>query len=167
MHEPQEGRDMPSGMAKHKHQLPFQCIVSLPSGFQIEKPNDLKLVYDVSHLSMTKDTCKKRIEIDECGQVEIDLQVLKIKGVLSFIGNFSIEPILCENMYTTVNRDPSICLSFQDTVYVDHILKYSVLQLPYYVIDGEHIQVRDLQIKLMKENPQSAQISGLFCFVYE
>ncbi|MEB8903988.1 hypothetical protein P4G79_28445, partial [Bacillus cereus] len=99
MHEPQEGRDMPSGMAKHKHQLPFQCIVSLPSGFQIEKPNDLKLVYDVSHLSMTKDTCKKRIEIDECGQVEIDLQVLKIKGVLSFIGNFSIEPILCENMY--------------------------------------------------------------------
>ncbi|MEC2915792.1 hypothetical protein P9X48_24385, partial [Bacillus cereus] len=65
-----------------------------------------------------KDTCKKRIEIDECGQVEIDLQVLKIKGILSFIGNFSIEPILCENMYTTVDRDPSISLSFQDTVYI-------------------------------------------------
>ncbi|HDR6409503.1 TPA: hypothetical protein ACR3Z0_006389 [Bacillus thuringiensis] len=51
--------------------------------------------------------------------------------------------------------------------HIDHILKYSVHQLPYYVIDGDHIQVRDLQIKLMKENPQSAQISGLFCFVYE
>lgn len=83
MHESQEGRDVLNGITKHKHHIPFQCIVSLPLGFQIEKPNDLKLVYDVSHLSMTKDTCKKRIEIDECGQVEIDLQVLKIKGILS------------------------------------------------------------------------------------
>ncbi|PNK22470.1 hypothetical protein CBR59_30195 [Bacillus thuringiensis] len=163
----QSAVEISSGKAKQKHQVPFQCMVTIPTGFQIEKPNTPKLVYDLSRLSMTKEMCKRLIDIDDCGQVEIDLHVLKIKGCISFMVNFSVEPLKVENVYTTSGRDTSISLSCQETIYVDHILKYSVDQLPYYVIDGHHIQVRDLHIKLMKENPQTAHISGVFYFDYE
>ncbi|QDX90971.1 hypothetical protein EEL30_00370 (plasmid) [Brevibacillus laterosporus] len=149
-----------------KHQVPFQCMVSIPTGFQIQKPNTAKLVYDVSRLSMAKESCKRLIDVDDCGEVEIDLHVLKIKGCLSYMVNVSLEPIIVENLYTNSGRDTSISVSCQETVYVDHVLKYSVDQLPYYVIDGQHIQVRDLHIRLMEENPQTAHISGFFYFDY-
>ncbi|QFQ28979.1 hypothetical protein DDE73_30865 (plasmid) [Bacillus thuringiensis] len=155
------------GRGKAKHQVPFQCMVSIPKGFQIQKPNTLKLVYDVSRLSMTKEICKRWIDVEDCGKIEIDLHALKIKGCISFMINFSIEPINFENVCTTSGRDTSICLSCQETVYVDHVLKYSVDQLPYYVIDGQHIQVHDLYIQLMEANPHTAHISGTFSFHYE
>ncbi|MED1640819.1 hypothetical protein P4V01_28495 [Bacillus thuringiensis] len=151
---------------KKNHTVPFQCMVSIPTGFQLQKPNTPKLVYDVSHLSMAKEMCKRTIDVEDCGQIEIDLHVLKIKGVLPFIVNVSIEPLSMEHVYTSSGRDTAIFLSCQETVYVDHILKYSVDHVPYYVIDGHHIQVRDVSIKLLEENPQTAQISGVFYFDY-
>ncbi|WP_324656835.1 hypothetical protein [Bacillus cereus] len=153
--------------SEKKHQVPFQCMVSIPTGFQLQNSSTPKIVYDISHLSMTKEMCKRVIDVDDCGQVEIDLHVLKIKGVLSFIVNIPIEPLSMEHVYTTNGRDTSIFLSCQETVYVDQILKYSVNQLPYYVMDGHHIQVQDLHIKFMKENLQTVQILGLFTFLYD
>nr|WP_172688945.1 hypothetical protein [Bacillus thuringiensis]AOB42259.1 putative 20 kDa protein in cryB1 5'region (ORF1) [Bacillus thuringiensis] len=162
----QSDREGSHRRVKKKHTIPFQCMVSIPTGFQIQKPNTPKLVYYVSHLSMAKEMCKRVIDVEDCGQVEIDLHVLKIKGVLPFIVNVSIEPLHMEQVYTTSGRDTSLFLSCQETVYVDHILKYSVDHVPYYVIDGHHIQVRDLSIKGMEDNPQMAQIAGVFYFDY-
>ncbi|OMH24297.1 hypothetical protein BK726_02025 [Bacillus thuringiensis serovar londrina] len=162
----QPDRESSHRSVKKKHTVPFQCMISIPTGFQIQKPNTPKLVYDVSHLSMAKEMCKRVIDVEDCGQVEIDLHVLKIKGVLPFIVNVSIEPLHMEQVYTTSGRDMSLFLSCQETVYVDHILKYSVDHVPYYVIDGRHIQVRDVSIKGMEDNPQMAQIAGVFYFDY-
>lgn len=149
------------------HVLPFSILVNIPKGFHIQKQTDPKLVYDLSYLSMTKEICKKSIEVDHCGCVDVDLHVLKIKGCLSFLLNLCIEPIHKQKICSTDAKDDSIFLCCQDTLYVDHILKYSVGKLPYYVIDEDHIQVRKLEIQVLDDSPQVAKISGIFYFEYE
>lgn len=149
------------------HILPFSLILNLPKGFHIHKQINPKLVYDVSYLSMTKEICKKSIEVDNCGYVDVDLHVLKIKGCLSLLFNLCIEPIHTQKMYSTDHKDNSVFLYTQDTIYIDHILKYSVDSLPYYVIDEDHIQVRKLEINMLDHSHRTAKISGEFYFEYE
>ncbi|QWI47135.1 hypothetical protein [Bacillus mycoides] len=149
------------------HILPFSVILNLPKGFHIQKQIHPKLVYDLSYLSMSKEICKKSIEVDNCGYVDVDLHVLKIKGCLSFLLNICIEPIHKQTMCSTDHKDNSIYLCAQDTLYVDHILKYSIDTLPYYVIDEHHIHVRKLEIEMLESSHGIAKISGEFYFEYE
>lgn len=149
------------------HILPFSIIINLPKGYHIQNQMDPKLVYDLNYLSMTKEICKKSIEVDNCGFVDVDLHVLKIKGCLSFLLNVCIEPIHKQKMCSTNHKDDSIYLCAQDTLYVDHVLKYSVGPLPYYVIDENHIQVRKLEINKLDHSHESVKISGEFYFEYE
>ncbi|MEC5308804.1 hypothetical protein [Bacillus thuringiensis] len=148
------------------HILPFSILLTIPKGFYIQKHIDPKLVYDLNYLSMSKEICKKSIEVDNCGYIDVDLHVLKIKGCLSFLLNVCIEPIHKQKMCSTDHKNDAIFLCAQDTVYVDHVLKYSVGQLPYYVIDEDHIQVRQLEIQML-DNQGTAKISGEFYFEYE
>ncbi|WP_144489462.1 hypothetical protein [Bacillus thuringiensis] len=150
-----------------KHQIAFQCMVIIPIGFQINKSSPPKIIYDLSRLSMTKETAKKQAVLEGFGKIEVNLNALKIKGCLSYIINIPIEPINSDNIYSIDKRDTSIYLSCQENSYVDHVLKYSVDQLPYYIVDDDHIQVRDLYIKLIKENPQTAEVSGVFYLNYD
>ncbi|ALL11845.1 hypothetical protein BTXL6_11285 [Bacillus thuringiensis] len=43
-------------------------------------------------MGTTKEICKKIIQIGDCGEAEIDLHLLKVKGCISFIVNFEMEP---------------------------------------------------------------------------
>ncbi|MGE6619356.1 hypothetical protein [Bacillus mycoides] len=149
------------------HILSFSVIINIPKGFQIQKQINPKLVYDLSYLSMSKEICKKSIEVDNCGYVDVDLHVLKIKGCLSFLLNICIEPIHKQKICSTDHKDDYIYLCSQDTLYVDHILKYSIDTLPYYVIDEDHIQVRKLEIQMLEHAHGIANISGEFYFEYE
>ncbi|PHC35172.1 hypothetical protein COF09_31470 [Bacillus toyonensis] len=161
------GEEVVSTKFISKHQIAFQCMMLIPIGFQINKSLPPKIIYDVSRLSMTKEIAKKQADLEDFGKIEVDLNALIIKGCLSYIINIPIEPINSENIYSIDKRDTSIYLSFQETCYVDHVLKYSVDQLPYYIVDDDHIQVRDLYIKLIKENPQTAEVSGVFYLNYD
>ncbi|MGE6619162.1 hypothetical protein [Bacillus mycoides] len=149
------------------HILPFSVILNLPKGFHIQKQIQPKLVYNLSYLSMSKEICKKSIEVDNCGYVDVDLHVLKIKGCLSFLLNVCMEPIHKQKMCSTDHKNDFIFLCAQDTLYVDHILKYSIDTLPYYVIDEDHIQVRKLEIEMLEHSHRIAKISGEFYFEYE
>lgn len=149
------------------HILPFSVILNLPKGFHIQKQIHPKLMYDLSYLSMSKEICKKSIEVDNCGYVDVDLHVLKIKGCLSFLLNVCIEPIDKQTMCSTDHKNYSIYLCAQDTLYVNHILKYSIDTLPYYVIDEHHIHVRKLEIEMLESSHSIAKISGEFYFEYE
>ncbi|MGC7930599.1 hypothetical protein ACP3VS_18445 [Lysinibacillus sp. VIII_CA] len=151
----------------HKnYRLPFSVFMNIPKGFQLRK-QEPKLVYDVSYLSMTKETCKKSIEVENCGLVEVDLYALKIKGCIPFLLNVFIEPIHTQYIYSSSNKDTSISLCYQETVSIEHVLKYSVSTLPYYAIDGEHIQVRHLEVLPVDTDCTTIKISGIFFFEYE
>ncbi|MFY0521505.1 hypothetical protein ACOMCU_27365 [Lysinibacillus sp. UGB7] len=152
---------------KKNHHLPFSCILTIPKGFQLKKHSDPNFVYDLSCLSMTKEKCQKFIEVEDCGRVEVDLHVLKIKGCLFFILNLFIEPICIEKFYTTQGRETFVSLCYQETLYVDHVLKYSTGELPYYSIDGKHIQIRDLKVELLNESSSTVKVSGFFFFEYD
>ncbi|QWH75526.1 hypothetical protein EXW59_01390 (plasmid) [Bacillus mycoides] len=176
IHEPQQAPSFPTHPShlqqttypnEKNHILPFSVIINLPKGFHIQKQRDPKLVYDLSYLSMSKEICKKSIEVDNCGYVDVDLHVLKIKGCLSFLLNVCIEPIHKQKMCSTDHKDDTIFLCAQDTLYVDHVLKYSVGKLPYYVINEEHVQVRKLEIQMLEGSHHTAKISGEFYFEYE
>ncbi|MDY7965718.1 hypothetical protein [Bacillus thuringiensis] len=156
-----------SNVKEKNHRLPFSVVLNIPKGFQIQKEIDPKLMYDLNHLSMIKETCKKSIEVDNCGHVDVDLHALKIKGCLSFLLNLYVEPIHESKICTKNTRDGSIALFYQETLYVDHVVKYSVGRLPYYVIDDEHIHIRHLEIKVLDENCEMAKVSGEFYFEYE
>ncbi|MEK4841306.1 hypothetical protein [Bacillus sp. FSL L8-0152] len=149
------------------HRLPFSIVLNIPKGFRIQKETNPKLMYDLSHISMIKETCKKSIEVDHCGYVDVDLHALKIKGCLSFLLNVYIEPIYENEICSKNSRDGSIALSYQETLHVNHVVKYSVGRLPYYVIDDEHVQIRHLEIQIFDKNLQMAKISGEFYFEYE
>ncbi|QPW51632.1 hypothetical protein G9298_28575 (plasmid) [Bacillus thuringiensis] len=149
------------------HRLPFSVVLNIPRGFQIQKETNPKLMYDLNHLSMIKETCKKSIEVDNCGYVDVDLHALKIKGCLSFLLNLYIEPIYESKIFAKNSNSGSIALSYQETLHVDHVVKYSVGRLPYYVIDDEHVHIRHLEIQVFDENVQTAKISGEFYFEYE
>ncbi|HDR6319133.1 TPA: hypothetical protein QCU53_006101 [Bacillus thuringiensis] len=149
------------------HRVPFSVVLNIPKGFQIQKETNPKFIYDLSHLSMIKETCKKSIEVDNCGYVDIDLHALKIKGCLSLLLNLYIEPICESKIFTKNSKDGSIALSYQETLHVDHVVKYSVGRLPYYVIDDEHVQIHHLEIQVFNENIQIAKIAGEFYFEYE
>lgn len=149
------------------HRLPFSVVLNIPRGFQIKKETEPQLMYDLNHLSMIKETSKKSVEVDNCGYVDVDLNALKIKGCLFFLLNLYIEPIYDSKICTNSTRDDSIALSYQETLHVDHVVKYSVGRLPYYVIDDEHIHIRHLEIQVFDENSQMAKISGEFYFEYE
>ncbi|OUB51376.1 hypothetical protein [Bacillus thuringiensis] len=173
---PNEYEAQPSLSYSHQHPLhlndknhivPFSVILNLPKGFHIKKQIHPKLVYDLSYLSMSKEICKKSIEVDNCGYVDVDLHVLKIKGCLSFFLNVCMEPIHRQTICSTDQQDPSLFLCAQDTLYVDHTLKYSIDTLPYYRIDEEHIHVRKLEIEMLESSHRIAKISGEFYFEYE
>ncbi|OUB64837.1 hypothetical protein [Bacillus thuringiensis] len=153
--------------SEKNHVLPFSVFINLPKGFHIQNQIVPKLVYNLSYLSMSKEICKKSIEVDNCGYVDVDLHVLKIKGCLSFLLNVGIEPIHKQKMCSNNHKDDFIFLCAQDTLYVDHILKYSIDNLPYYVIDEDHIQVRKLEIEMLELSHEIAKISGEFYFEYE
>ncbi|KAA6448385.1 hypothetical protein ACQCVL_30215 [Bacillus thuringiensis] len=147
--------------------VPFSVLVQIPESFQIRKHTIPKLVYNLRYLSLSKETCKKSIEVDNCGYVDVDLYALKIKGCLSFLLNVPIEPTQLQNIGFSDHKNDFIFLSFQDTLYVDHVLKYSVGNLPYYVIDEEHIQLRHIEIEMLRDSNKTAKISGEFYFEYE
>lgn len=156
----------PNGKEKN-HRLPFSIVLNIPNGFQIQKEKNPKVMYDLNHLSMIKETCKKSIDVDNCGYVDVDLHALKIKGCLSFLLNLYIEPIHDGKIYKKNSKDDSIALSYKETLHVDHVVKYSVGKLPYYVIDDEHVQIRHLEIQIFDENCNMVKISGEFYFEYE
>ncbi|WP_087876318.1 hypothetical protein [Bacillus thuringiensis] len=148
-------------------EVPFCCVVTLPHGFQYESRKQTKLVYDISCLTFAHEMCQRSINVDQCGTVDVDLQVLKIKGCVSLYINVPILPIREETMCTLHRQPTSLYTCCQDTLCVDHIVKCSVGSLPYYVLDGNHIQVCDLQVRPVSEvHPHVLQVSGRFEFLY-
>ena len=78
--------------------------------------------------------------------MEIDLQVLKVKGCLYLYVNVSVSPI-CEEYIgigTVQGKNSIMYTCCQETIFIDYITKCSLEGLPYYVLDCEHMKVCDL-----------------------
>ncbi|MGQ7102003.1 hypothetical protein ACUOAQ_31505, partial [Escherichia sp. SP-MK] len=108
-----------------KQQLSFQSIFELPKGYRFPILEATNFVYNLTSLYIIQEKCKKIVRVENYGQTEVDLHVLKLKGGLSFITNIHIEPdCQCPTKIGSLDSTP-IQISIIDTISVDHILKYS------------------------------------------
>ncbi|AKR38910.1 ABC transporter permease [Bacillus cereus] len=159
--------DFSSCTTEEERQIPFCCLVPLPHDFQLVPYCKPRLVYNIGCLGTSKETCKKTIQIADCGQTEIDLHILKAKGCISFLVNIDVEPVCEEGVCSSVPHTKDMILCCKGTVCVDQILKCSVDCLPDTHLDCENVKVCDLQVKeFCEDDCRYIKVTGYFqiCF---
>ncbi|MEC2710016.1 ABC transporter permease [Bacillus thuringiensis] len=148
---------------EEERQIPFCCVISVPHGFQPVPYCKPKLVYNLSCLGTVKETCRKIIQVDDCGQTEIDLHILKVKGCISFLVNIEVEPTCERDVCSSIPDTKEMILSCEGTVCVDHIIKCSVDCLPDVCLDCENILVSDLQVQpICEDECHFVKVTGYF-----
>ncbi|HEF1856739.1 TPA: hypothetical protein R9Y23_005414 [Bacillus cereus] len=159
----------PSSMEQEaKQQLSFQSIFELPKGYRFPVLEATNFVYNLTSLYILQEKCKKLVRVENYGQTEVDLHVLKIKGGISFITNIHIEPE-CQFPSKIGSLHPApIQISIVDMIAVDHVLKYSFRPLLHHNVDTNHIQITDIQIIPVSESEGNLyKLCGTFRFFYE
>lgn len=159
----------PSSMEQGgKQKLSFQSIFELPKGYRFPVLEATNFVYNLTSLYIIQEKCKKLVRVENYGQTEVDLHVLKLKGGISFITNIHIEP---EGQFPSKigSLHPApIQISIVDMIAVDHVLKYSFRPLLNHNVDTNHIQITDIQIIPVSESEGNLyKLCGTFRFFYE
>ncbi|EEM55954.1 ABC transporter permease [Bacillus thuringiensis] len=144
--------DLPSCTIEEERKIPFCCVIPLPHGFRLVPYCKPQLVYNIGCLGTTKEMCRKTIQVEDCGQTEIDLHILKAKGCISFLVNIDVEPVCEKDVCSSAPHTKEMILCCEGTVCVDQTLKCSINCLPDTHLDCEHVQVCDLQAKPICED---------------
>ncbi|MED3220859.1 ABC transporter permease [Bacillus thuringiensis] len=143
-----------------QHKVPFCCTISVPKGWEVLSACHPKIVYQLDCLSIIKETCRKTVEVKDCGQTEIDVNVLKIKGCISFLMNIEVNPKdeQCICFADSDNQDIALCC--KDTVCVDHVLQCSVGPLH---LNCHNVTVCDVKVvPVCDEACQFVKVTGNF-----
>jgi len=150
---------------KEAHKIPFCCVISIPHGFEVISNYQPKIMYHLGCLAMVKETCRKTVQVDDCGNAEVDLHVLKAKGCIPFIANIVVKPTCEQKGCSTKPHTKEIAISCQSSVFVDLILNCSVDSLPHIHLNCHNVAVCDLQMNPIKEACQHINITGSFRFL--
>lgn len=157
--------ESPGYCSEKKQKVPFCCVVSIPHGFEFVSQSQPKMVYNLDCLATIKETCRKTVQVDDCGHAELDLHVLKVKGCIAFIINIEVKPKGMREKCFTDSHAKEISLSCEGSVCVDHVIKCSVGALPDVHIDCQYVTVCDLQMTPAHEGAcQFVKITGEFQF---
>jgi len=152
-------------VGKEVHKIPFSCVISIPHGFEAISNYQPKIMYHLCCLATVEETCRKTVQVDDCGNAEVDLHVLKAKGCIPFIANIVVKPTCEQKGCSTKSHTKEIAISCQSSVCVDLILNCSVDSLPHVHLNCHNVTVCDLQITPIKEGCQHVKIKGNFQFL--
>ncbi|MCQ6342637.1 hypothetical protein NPM06_23950 [Bacillus cereus] len=149
----------------------FSTVVHIPPEFNIVSARTPQMVYCLNQLRIHKETCKKTIQVEEQGEtigcMKVELQSLKICGYIPVFLNIEIQPTTKTGCYSFGNSSKPLYISVKDIVTIDHVLKYSVEDLPHYVIDDHHVKLQSLHVtSLGEESDRFARITGHFQLLY-
>ncbi|UYX55503.1 ABC transporter permease [Bacillus thuringiensis] len=148
------------------HKIPFCCVISIPHGFELVPHCAPRIVYHLDCLATMKETCRKTVQVEDCGDAEVDLHILKVKGCIPFIINIDVKPKCEQEGCSTNPHHKEIALSCVDNVCIDCILKCSVRCLPDIHLDCHNVIVCNLEMSPVCEGPcQFVKITGDFQFV--
>ncbi|WP_042228964.1 ABC transporter permease [Paenibacillus popilliae] len=151
--------------SEKKQKVPFCCVVSIPHGFELVSPAHPKMAYNLDCLATIKETCRKTVQVEDCGHAEVDLHVLKVKGCIPFLINIEVKPKGKREKCFTEPHAKEISLCCEGSVCVDHVLKCSVGSLPDVHIDCQYVTVCDLHLSPAHEGAcQFVKITGEFQF---
>ncbi|PEL93994.1 hypothetical protein CN602_29430 [Bacillus cereus] len=147
--------------------VPFQCVVEIPRGYQVVSHGLTQFMYDLNGLSIAQDTGKKTINVEDYGQIEIDLYTLTMRGCISIAANIDIKPEKNTHINFIGSTSNTIQLYYTDTISIDTVLKYSVKPFPYHAVDCNHVRIDNIQLEPFDTaNPRIWKLTGVFQFNY-
>ncbi|OUB45375.1 hypothetical protein BK741_21215 [Bacillus thuringiensis serovar iberica] len=129
----------------------FCSIVPVPHGFLYVPNGTRKLAYSLSGLSVVKETCQKTITVDNCGPVDVTLNLLKVVGSIPYLANAQIQGECGEKQGGQTGRDNQIELSHTGHIQVNTVLKFNVATLPEYQIREENIAISAFEVTPVQE----------------
>ncbi|WP_255260321.1 hypothetical protein [Bacillus cereus] len=126
--------------------LSFCCMVNIPHGFVYVPKGAKQLAYSVAALSVVTETCQKTIVVEDCGPVDVTLNVLKVVGNIPYIVNAKVQGDYGETYGSSSEQENRIDLSYAGNLPVDTVLKLSVESLPSYTLQEKNVQISDFQV---------------------
>ncbi|OPA08192.1 hypothetical protein [Bacillus cereus] len=146
----------------------FQCVVETPRGYRVVSHGLTQFLYDISGLSLSQETGKKTLQVEEYGQIEVELYTLALRGCISIATNIDIQPEQQQHIGCVGNHTPTIQFYFTDTIAISTAVKHSVKPLPHTTIDHRHIKVEQIQLEpLDATNSRLWKLTGVFTFRVE
>jgi hypothetical protein len=126
--------------------LSFCGMVHIPHGFTYVPKGTKKLAYSLAGLSVVKETSQKTIVVEDCGPVDVTLNVLKVVGNIPYIVTAKVQGDDGEMYGSSSKQENQIDLSYTGNISVDTVLKLSVASLPEYPIHEQNMKVSDFQV---------------------
>ncbi|TFZ09475.1 ABC transporter permease [Bacillus cereus] len=149
------------------HKVPFCCVIPIPQGFQLVSDCKPKIVYHVGCLNSIIETCRKTVQVEDCGHAEVNLHILKAKGCISFITNIDVEPVCERKACSTDPHTKEIAICCVENICVDHVLKCSVDCLTHVHFDCHNVMVSDLEMHSFCDTScHFVKIKGNFQFCF-
>ncbi|MBG0970377.1 hypothetical protein [Bacillus sp. SRB3LM] len=148
--------------------ISFQCVVEIPRGYRVVSHGLTQFLYDISGLSLSQETEKKTLQVEEYGQIEVELYTLTLRGCISIATNIDIQPEQQQHIGCVGNHTHTIQFYFTDTIAISIAVKHSVKPIPQMTIDHRHIKVEQIQLEpLDAANSHIWKLTGVFTFKVE
>ncbi|WP_254865171.1 hypothetical protein [Bacillus cereus] len=143
----------------------FCSMVHVPQGFVYVPKGTRKFAYSLSGLSIVKETCQKTIMVNNCGPVDVTLNLLKVVGSIPYLVNAQVQGECGERYGASQRRDNQIELGHTGYIPVNMVLKFSVASLPDYQIEEKNIVISVLDVVPVQEQAnQFLQFTGTLTF---
>ncbi|WP_176512353.1 hypothetical protein [Bacillus cereus] len=144
--------------------IPFCCVVNIPHGFEYAPNGTHKIAHNLDCLSVIEEKCRKTIQVDGCGPVEVTLNLLKVVGCIPYITNATVAGKCSSNCDCNSNGKRHISVCCSGSICADNVLKCSIECLPHYEIDCHHV-VSDFKVKpLQNHGCHMLQFTGIIEF---
>ncbi|MEW9576691.1 hypothetical protein U9K47_15235 [Bacillus toyonensis] len=145
--------------------LSFCGMVHVPHGFIYVPNSKRQLTYSLAGLFVVNETSQRTIVVDDCGPVDVALNVLKLVGNIPFIATAMVQGDNGTTYDSSPKQENQIHLSYTDNILVDTILKLSVASLPAYSIQGDSVKISDFQVTpLQDQGANLLRFTGTFSF---
>ncbi|PFE13221.1 hypothetical protein [Bacillus cereus] len=126
--------------------MSFCGMAHIPYGFVYIPNSTRQLTYSLAGLLVIKETSQKTIVVDDCGPVDVTLNVLKVVGNIPYIATAMVQGDNGETYGSSPKKENQINLSYAGSIHVDTVLKLSVASLPEYRIQEQNVRISDFQV---------------------
>ncbi|MGG1149823.1 hypothetical protein [Bacillus wiedmannii] len=148
-----------------KSSVSFCSMVHVPQGFVYVPKGIRKFAYSLSGVSIVKEASWKTITVDNCGPVDVTLNLLKVVGSIPYLVNAQIQGECGEKYGANQGRDNRIELSHTGHIPVNLVLKFSVASLPDYQIEENNMLISAFDVTPVQEqNNQFLRFTGTLIF---
>ncbi|PEA06277.1 hypothetical protein, partial [Bacillus cereus] len=145
--------------------IPFCCVVTVPHGFEYVPNGTHKIAYNLDCVSVVEETCRKTIQVDGCGPVEVTLNLLKVVGCIPYLVNAMVEGACGSNCDCDSHGKHHISVCCSGSICVENVLKCSIEGLPHYKMNCHNVVVSDFKVTpLQNHGCHTLQFTGMVEF---